>query len=98
MNMQEPSGEYLRRAPIRVRRVSKDEADQNRHGSSAFRSFTYSYKNTRARDRFLLVAVSYARSRKYKNFNELILECVNKKKIIFIALYMHMGTISKFLI
>ena len=29
MNMQEPSGEYLRRAPIRVRRVSKDEADQN---------------------------------------------------------------------
>lgn len=35
MNMQEPSGEYLRRAPIRVRRVPKDEADQNRRGSSA---------------------------------------------------------------
>lgn len=34
MNMQEPS-EYLRRAPIRVRRISKDEADQNRRGSSA---------------------------------------------------------------
>lgn len=35
MNMQEPNGEYLRRAPMCVRRVSKDEADQDGRGSFA---------------------------------------------------------------
>lgn len=78
MNMQEPSGEYLRRAPIRVRRVSKDEADQNRHGSLPLFVRSRSCKP----NRFLLVGVSYARKRKFKkfkNFNKLILEYVNKK-------------------
>lgn len=65
MNMQEPSGEYLRRAPIRVHRVSKDEADQNRLDSSAFHSLSR-VATSRIRDQFLLVAVSYSRANIYK--------------------------------